>query len=262
MPAAFAPIKFIAGRRDGGLLLLCDHASAALPEEYGDLGLPPQAFARHIAYDIGAADITRHLARLLDAPAMLTTFSRLLIDPNRGEDDPTLVMKLSDGAIIPGNAEAGAEEIARRVEMCWRPYRAAVRAEIDTMLATGTVPAIVSIHSMTHAWKGVSRPWQVSVLWDSDPRLPLPFMARMRREADLTIGDNEPYDGALEGDTMDEHATRRGLAQLLIEVRQDLCGTGAAAEQWAERLAGPLREVLALPGVHEVRQFGSRTRAA
>ena len=128
------------------------------------------------------------------------------------------------------------------------------------MLATGTVPALVSVHSMTHSWKGHARPWQVSVLWDSDPRLPLPFMQRLRREPELTIGDNEPYDGALEGDTMDEHATRRGLPQLLIEVRQDLIGTQAAAESWAARLAGPLREVLALPGVGEVRQFGSRTR--
>lgn len=259
-PPPFAPVETIAGRRDAGLLLLCDHASATLPPEYGDLGLPPQAFQRHIAYDIGAAHITRHLAGLLAAPAVLATFSRLLIDPNRGEDDPTLVMKLSDGAIIPGNADTPPEEIARRLEMCWRPYRLAVRAEIDAMLRTSTVPAIVSVHSMTHAWKGALRPWQVSVLWDKDPRLAVPFMARLRAQPDLLVGDNQPYDGALEGDTMDENATRRGLPHLLIEVRQDLIGTRAAAQSWAERLAAPLREVLALPGVQEVRHYGSRTR--
>ena len=201
----------------------------------------------------------RRLARLFDAPAVLTTFSRLLIDPNRGEDDPTLVMRLSDGAIIPGNAEVTADEIARRIANYWRPYREAVRQELDAMSATGTVPAIISMHSFTHAWKGVSRPWHVTALWDSDPRLPLPFIERMRREPDLIVGDNEPYDGALEGDTMDEHCTRRGLASLLIEVRQDLIGTREIAERWADRLAGPLREVLAGEGVHDVRFFGSRT---
>ena len=262
IPPPFEPVELVPGRMEGGVLFLCDHARPDLPACYGDLGLPPGAFRRHIAYDIGAADITRRLAKIFGAPAVLTTFSRLLIDPNRGEDDPTLVMHLSDGTIIPGNRDAGAAEIARRVEQYWRPYRIAVRAQIDAMLATGKVPAIISIHSMTHAWKGVFRPWQVAVLWDIDPRLPLPFMARMRQEPDLTIGDNEPYDGALEGDTMDEHTTRRGLASLLIEVRQDLVGTRAEAEHWAERLAWPLREVLALPGVHEVRHFGSRTRPA
>ena len=256
----FEPVEIIPGRNGGGVLFLCDHARPSLPACYGDLGLPASAFHRHIAYDIGAAHITRHLARIFDAPAILTTFSRLLIDPNRGEDDPTLVMRLSDGAIIPGNRDADATEIARRVENYWRPYRIAVSAQIDAMLATGKVPAILSIHSMTHAWKGIARPWQVAVLWDSDPRLPLPFMARMALGPGLTIGDNEPYDGALEGDTMDEHTTKRGLASLLIEVRQDLIGTPAQAEQWAERLAGPLCEVLALPGVHEVQHFGSRTR--
>ena len=241
------------------MLFLCDHASPDLPPHYNGLGLPDAAFRRHIAYDIGAAIIVRRLARLFAAPAVLTTFSRLLIDPNRGEDDPTLVMRLSDGAIIPGNATVTPGEIAHRLETYWRPYREAVRQELDAMLATGTVPAIISIHSFTHAWKGVSRPWHVTALWDIDPRLSVPFIARMRREPDLVVGDNEPYDGALEGDTMDEHCTRRGLASLLIEVRQDLIGTREKAEAWADRLAGPLREVLAGEGAHEVRFFGSRT---
>ena len=258
----FSPVESIPGHRAGGVLFLCDHANAALPAEYGDLGLPPQAFTRHIAYDIGAAEMVRHLANIFNAPAILTTFSRLLIDPNRGEDDPTLVMRLSDGAIIPGNADAGPAEIARRIAHFWHPYRRAVKLELDAMLATGVVPAIISMHSFTPAWKNVRRPWHVTALWDNDPRLPLPFIEIMRRDPDLVIGDNEPYDGALEGDTMDEHCTRRGLANLLIEVRQDLIGTPHQARAWAERLAGPMREALARRGVHEVQFHGSRTRGA
>src|SRR5262245_52772888 len=91
------------GRADLGLLLLCDHAGNAFPPGYATLGLPPAQLLRHIAYDIGAAEVTRGIATALGVPAILTRFSRLLIDPNRGADDPTLIMRLSDGAIVPGN---------------------------------------------------------------------------------------------------------------------------------------------------------------
>ena len=94
------------------LIFVCDHASNALPPEYGALGLDPQLFQRHIAYDIGAADVTRAMAQAFNAPAVLGCYSRLLIDLNRGADDPTLVMKLSDGAVIPGNAKADSAEVA------------------------------------------------------------------------------------------------------------------------------------------------------
>src|ERR1700744_6341093 len=108
--APYNPVEVIPGALDGGLLFLCDHASPALPPEYGDLGLAPGQFERHIAYDIGAADLTRALAAHFNAPALLTTFSRLLIDANRGADDPTLVMRLSDRTLIPGNARIDADE--------------------------------------------------------------------------------------------------------------------------------------------------------
>ena len=96
-------------------MILCDHASNALPESYGTLGLPTAELKRHIAWDIGAAAVTRHLSAALDAPAVLTRVSRLLIDVNRGEDDPTLIMRLSDGAIIPGNAPVGRAELAEKI---------------------------------------------------------------------------------------------------------------------------------------------------
>ncbi len=95
--------RVLPGRADAGLLIVCDHAGNAFPDGYGTLGLPEEQLRRHIAYDIGAAAITEQLARALGVPAVLTNFSRLLIDPNRGADDPTLIMRLSDGAVIPGN---------------------------------------------------------------------------------------------------------------------------------------------------------------
>lgn len=257
----FEPVEIVEGRRDAGVIFLCDHASNALPPRYGDLGLPPAEFQRHIAYDIGAAWMTRAMAAVFDAPAVMTTFSRLLIDPNRGGDDPTLVMRLSDGAIVPGNARIDDAEIAHRRETYWRPYREAVSRMIGEMTATGVNPIVVSNHSFTPFWKGVPRPWHVGILWDNDPRLPLPFIAALQAEGDLVVGDNEPYDGALEGDTMDEQATRRGLAHLLIEVRQDLIATEAGAFDWARRLSRLLRPFVDDPALHEIAHHGSRVRS-
>ncbi|MFV0280587.1 MAG: N-formylglutamate amidohydrolase [Rhodoblastus sp.] len=257
--AEFQPVERIAGPADAGLLILCDHASNGLPAEYGSLGLPPEAFARHIAYDIGAAGVVRRLAALLDAPAVLSRFSRLLIDPNRGADDPTLVMRISDGALIPGNARIEAAEVERRREKYWRPYRAAAIAEIERLTAGGKVPSIVSIHSFTPAWKGAARPWHAALLWDSDPRLAKPLIAELAGERDLTIGDNEPYDGALTGDTMYEMGTSRGLPHALIEIRQDLIADEKGEGEWAARIARALKPVLADPAVHRVEMFPTRT---
>jgi predicted N-formylglutamate amidohydrolase len=257
--AGFAPFELIDGDPAAGLLLLCDHASSAVPPGYGALGLPKGEFARHIAYDIGAAAVTRRLAAKLGVPAVLSTYSRLLIDPNRGEDDPTLVMRLSDGAVVPGNAGVDGAERARRIALFHAPYHAAVDAAIDRAMASGHPPALVSMHSFTPVWRGAARKWQVGILWDSDPRLALPLIAALAEDRSLTVGDNEPYHGALAKDCMYRHGTRRGLAHALIEIRQDLIADDAGAEGWAERLAPILSRLNRLPGIHDVRHYGSLT---
>jgi len=253
-----APVEEIPGALTAGVLFICDHASPALPKAYGSLGLPPAQFTRHIAYDIGAAALTRALAAQFSAPAVLTCFSRLLIDPNRGADDPTLVMRLSDGAIVPGNAQIDTAEIETRRRLYWQPYRDAVRARLDAMLATGPVPAIVSLHSFTPHWKGVARPWEAAVLWDSDARMAAPVIAALRARGIVT-GDNEPYDGALKGDTLYEHGTSRGLPHILIEVRQDEIADAAGVARWSVILAEVLRPVLAAPATHMIEHHESRT---
>ncbi len=252
------PVEEIEGAPEAGVLFLCDHASNALPPRYGTLGLDSRQFDRHIAYDIGAAALTRALAARFGAPAVLTRYSRLLIDPNRGADDPTLVMRISDGAIIPGNAQAGPEEIEDRRRRFWLPYRDAVRARLDAMSARGPIPAIVSLHSFTPVWKGFARPWEVAILWDGDPRLAAPLLAALRAGGVVT-GDNEPYDGALEGDTLFEHGTSRGLAHVLIELRQDLVAEAEGVARWAGVLEAALRPVLARPDTHMIQHHVSRT---
>jgi predicted N-formylglutamate amidohydrolase len=257
----FKPVELIAGAMNSGVLFLCDHARNVLPPSYQLLGMGPAQLERHIAYDIGAETITRRLAEHFSAPAVVATYSRLLIDPNRGADDPTLVMRLSDGAIVPGNAAVDSREIEYRRRHYWQPYRDAIRDQVQAMMVAGCVPAIVSIHSFTQNWKANFRPWHVGVLWDKDPRMAVPFLAALASEADIVAGDNQPYDGALEGDTLYESATQRGLANLLIEMRQDLVARNRDAHLWGDRLARLLAPVLALPETHIVHHYGSRVQA-
>jgi predicted N-formylglutamate amidohydrolase len=261
-PAIPAPwsVESVPGRVESGVLVLCDHASNEVPPEYGQLGLPAAEFERHIAYDIGAAMVTRGLARRLAAPAILTRFSRLVIDPNRGRDDPTLVMRLSDGAVVPGNAKIDKTEIENRMRRFYDPYDAAITAHIDHALAAGHPPVIIAVHSFTPIWRGWPRPWHAGILWDSDHRFAKPLIVGLRAEGGLLIGDNEPYDGALAGDTVDRHATGRGLANALIEIRQDLISTGTGAEEWAERFARLLKPLLEEPALRRPFRHRSRTR--
>lgn len=220
-----------------GLVILCDHARGALPSRYGSLGLPASEFERHIAYDIGAEAVALGLSERLGCPAVLAGFSRLLIDPNRAEDDPTLIMRLSDGTVVPGNAGVDEAERLLRLEKFYRPYHEAVARMLERSLAAGNPPAVLSIHSFTPFWKGVPRPWHAGVLWKSDPRFAQPLLDLLRREPRLVIGDNEPYSGGLEGDTLDVHATRRGLPDALIEIRQDLVSDPGGVGEWVDRLA-------------------------
>ena len=226
----------LAGRADAGLILLCDHAGNAIPSAYGTLGLPPEQLERHIAYDIGAAQVTRRLAAVLGVPAVLTRYSRLLIDPNRGADDPTLIMRLSDGAVIPGNRRVDEAEREWRARLYYAPYHRAIDSVIDQCLASGVPPKLLSIHSFTESWKETPRPWHVGVLWDKDQRLAKPLLEGFYAEGDLIVGDNQPYSGQLEGDCLWQHATCRGLVNALIEIRQDLIRDAAGQEAWARRL--------------------------
>ena len=243
-----------------GLVLLADHATNHLTEEYHHLGLPQEAFSRHIAFDIGIEPLTRALAQKLNCPAVLSRFSRLLIDPNRGEDDPTLIMKISDGAIIPGNYPISAEEWESRLETWHRPYHRAVSETIfQVEKACGKAPLVLSLHSYTPVWKGVPRPWHAAVLWDGDGRASSRLLDALEAPGDIIVGDNEPYDGALKGDTMYRHCLTRGVPHVLLEVRQDLIADEAGVESWADRLLPIFRSLNNDAALHRFEIHPSRT---
>lgn len=232
---------------DIGLLLLCDHAGNAFPEGYGTLGLTAAEIERHIAYDIGAAGVVRAMAARLGATAVLSRYSRLLIDLNRGADDPTLIMRLSDGAVIAGNHRIGETEWNTRIQRFYRPYHEAIDRALRHMQTCGQTPVIVSVHSYTDSWKGVARPWHAGILWDRDDRLPSRLLRALRADPNLVVGDNQPYSGQLEGDCLYQHATVPGLAHALLEIRQDLIASAAGQQAWADRLSGILADIMQDP---------------
>jgi len=230
-------------------LLLCDHASAAIPTALGDLGLDAGQRRRHIAWDIGIADVAQRLATRLDAVAVLSGYSRLVIDCNRRLDDPTSIAEESDGVQVPGNLDLSSEDRADRAESCFWPYHREISCRIRSMKERGAAPALVSLHSFTPVMRGFERPWHVGVLWNRDGRLARPLLAALGRDASLCVGDNKPYDGrAGRGYGVTVHGEREGLAHVLLEIRQDLIDTHHGAEAWAARLAAIFDEILADPG--------------
>ncbi len=227
------------------ILFLCDHATNIVPAFVGNLGLPAQEMERHIAWDPGAEGIAHALAKTFEASVIASRFSRLVIDPNRGADDPTLIMQLYDGTIIPRNAAISARDAAERREKLYDPYHYAINHWLDTRLAAGQTPKIISLHTFTPKLKGKpKRPWEIGVLYARDRRMADPLLTSLGEDKTLTIGDNQPYTGALIGDCMDQHGLQRGLPHILIEIRNDLITSASGQTLWADRLVPHLRRAI------------------
>ena len=228
------------------ILFVCDHASARLPDRLGTLGLDAGELARHIAIDIGAAALTRSLAEVFDAPALLAGYSRLVIDCNREPEDHTAIREISEGVVIPGNRRLTRAQRDARIDEIFRPYHAAIAARIAAAEAGGAVPALIAIHSFTPRFRGVSRPWHVGILSGRDRRIADPMIAALSADASLVVGDNQPYSGLhFAGYTMENHAVKRGLPCVMIEVRQDLLADDAGVQRWAAVLQRALAPILA-----------------
>ena len=227
------------------MLLVCDHASRAMPASLGRLGLAEASTHRHIAWDVGAASLCRALADRLRVDAVLAGYSRLVIDCNRRIEDPTSIVTVSDGEPIPGNQSLLPAQRQQRISACYEPYHATIARELATLKAGEPPPALVAIHSFTPVFGGVRRRWQVGVLWNEDARLAAPILAGLRRESALIVGDNEPYSGRHPADhTVSRHAESVGLPHVCLEVRQDELAEAAGVDRWADRLAGLLGELI------------------
>lgn len=238
----YHPYHIEGASRKSRWLITCDHARNTVPPDLGgSLGLPDADMERHIAFDPGALGVSLALGAALNAPVLLSNFSRLVIDPNRGEDDPTLLMKLYDGSVIPGNRHANAAELERRLNAYYRPYHTAY----EQLAAARDDIAIVAVHSFTRQLRGrPTRPWHIGILHAWDARLSDPLISALEAEPDLTVGRNEPYPGHLPGDAVDRHALKHGRNNTLIELRNDLIDTPQNQDHWGQRLAPLLEQAL------------------
>lgn len=233
------------------IVICSDHAGRAVPRALATLGLDASEFDRHIALDIGAADVARRLAERFDAPAVLAGYSRLVIDCNRPLDDHTSVRVISDGTVIPGNRNLAPEALDARANAVFWPYHRAIAATIAARRDGRRCPVILSIHSYTGEMNGIRRPWQLGVLSSWDRRIADPLLAGLQANKDLSIGDNKPYSGRdLYGYTIETHALPVGLPNVLLEFRQDEIDTPEKARIWADRVADILSPILERPDVH------------
>ncbi len=212
-----------------------------MPAQFGGLGLPDAELQRHIAWDIGAASLSRRMSALLDAPLFLSGASRLLIDCNRPPGSPTSIPVISETTRIPGNTALSREQAASRRVAFFDPFQAAIAQHLDARQAAGRPTILLGIHSFTPVFRGAARPWHAGVLYLGATALGAALVAALRGDPALTVGDNAPYQVTMEEDyTVPVHGDARGLPAALIEVRQDLLATPGGIEAWAQRLAGIL----------------------
>jgi len=238
------PFEVVESRTPSPYVIQCDHASRRIPRALGTLGLAECELERHIAWDIGAAAVARHLAEALDGWLVLQNYSRLVIDCNRPLEHPDSIAERSEDTAIPGNQGLRPDQAKQRAASVFVPYHARIRRELDERAAQGTPAILIFMHSFTPTFRAVSRPWHAGVLFHRDRRLAAPLLEALRREPELHVGENEPYAaGPLTDYGLMEHAERRALPYVELEIRQDLVETASDQRAWAERLARLLRRV-------------------
>ncbi|HCK76450.1 MAG TPA: N-formylglutamate amidohydrolase [Gammaproteobacteria bacterium] len=233
-----------------GLVLVCDHARNTIPRQLGTLGLPPTVLATHIALDIGCEALAIALADRFDSVLVIAGFSRLVVDLNRPPGHPASIPQISDGIEIPGNQDLSERERLGRIEEIFSPYHKAVSTEVGRACDRHPQVALVSMHSFTPRMDGQNRPWHIGILWNHDQRLSQPLLESLRRDSGLCVGDNQPYDARAQlGYTVDTFAHINSLAQVMIEVRQDLLESEEGVLRWAGLLSEHLKGALANWGV-------------
>jgi predicted N-formylglutamate amidohydrolase len=225
-------------------LLTCDHYGRLIPRVLGDLGLPESELVRHIAWDIGIAGVAETLSDQLGAHLVAQRYSRLVIDCNRPPAAASSIPMISEATTIPGNDGIARDAAEARRKQIFDPYHQRIDEVIDARARDGMPTVLVSLHSFTPVYAGIGRPWHIGTLYHRDQKLPPLLLKHLRAEADLVVGNNEPYAVSDETDyTIPVHGEARGLMNSGIEIRQDLIGDRAGQQQWAERLARVLGEI-------------------
>jgi predicted N-formylglutamate amidohydrolase len=226
-------------------LIIGDHAGRAVPAALGDLGLSPEAMDRHIAWDVGVAGLGERLARDLDAGFIRQTYSRLVIDCNRGPDAPDAAPAISDRTPIPANQGLTPADLERRRREICDPYQACITETLDRRQARGQATMLFSLHSFTPQFGDQLRPWRFGVLHRGDSALSRRMLTQLQARLGDGVGDNQPYAMDEIDYTVPLHADARRLDYLELEVRQDLIADEAGQDEVAAFLVPILQAALA-----------------
>ncbi|MFN3451390.1 MAG: N-formylglutamate amidohydrolase [Sphingorhabdus sp.] len=227
------PFRILGEPKCGGFLIIGDHASNTVPDDIS-LGLEPDYLDAHIAWDIGVDPVARILTQKDPLAAFLGSYSRLIVDLNREEDEAAAIPRQSDGRHIPGN-DLDQQQRTDRITRYHRPYH----ERLQTLLRGCRPALILSLHSFTPALEtrpDEVRPWEVGVLYNAQEaasKCAIPFLER----AGLNVGDQLPYSGKLLNATMNRHAEANDIPYIGIEMRQDLVSDATGQARFAHILS-------------------------
>ena len=244
--AADEPAPFTIENANGSspFLLICDHAGRRIPRALGDLGVSAGDRERHIAWDIGAASVGSHLSTILEAFFIRQTYSRLVIDCNRPLSAPGSIVTRSETTDIQGNVDLPESARRARAHEIFQPYHDRIAEELNRRELENKPTILISVHSFTPSYLGITRPWHIGMLYGNDARVAKLLLTRIREEGEWNVGDNQPYAVTVTTDyAIPVHGEARGLLNVGLEIRQDLIKDAAGQREWAERIAAWLRAI-------------------
>lgn len=246
----------------GKCVIVCDHASNRIPKALNNLGLSPANLKKHIAWDPGTEDIGLHLSKALDVPVVISGYSRLVADLNRGHDSDECMREVYDKIKVPGNLALTPTEKFQRLDEIFWPYHRQIDLTLGRYLSRGIAPVLISVHSFTPVMDGYRRPWQIGILWNKEEELAMALVNRLRKDnPGLKVGENEPYSlksTNFTKNTISTHAESRGLPYVIVEFRQDLVNTPRKAKEWAGIFLRSLKPILADPALYRLRKAAKK----
>jgi len=251
-----APFRVENQKGKAQCLIVCDHASNRIPVALGTLGLSKKDREKHIAWDPGTENIGRYLSKQLDAPAYFATFSRIVVDVNRGANSPECMREVYDHIPVPGNMNLSRAQKKQRIDEIFTPYHKNLAAQVQRFLKKKRIPMIISVHSFTPEMDGYRRPWHIGILWNKEDDIARQLVDNLRRQnPTLIIGENEPYSLKAENlskNTIGTHAESKGLPYVIVEFRQDLVKTKRDALKWGKIFLDAMAPILADPGTYRL----------
>lgn len=223
----------------GSLLIIVDHANNFIPSKYKNLGLPKYLTESHIAYDLNILNLSKQMNTLLESDIVYGENSRLIIDLNRGQNDPTLIPSISDKKLIPGNIGISSKEFNFRKRKFYNNYHSKIKKIINEK----KIKLIISMHSFNPYFKGKKRKTEIGILSNKDRRYSDLLIRQMAKSKRYIIGDNVPYKGELKDDTLYKHGLKKNILHTLIEVRNDLINTEIKVNKMSQFIVSSLNTI-------------------